>query len=81
MSVSYNPQPPGAPGRFSITTDCTHCGGCVLIAPALIGGGDSEWKILAHMLRQPQSPQEVALMLEAAEGCPCDAIIDSETGR
>lgn len=81
MSDSYNPQPPGAPGRFRITTDCTHCGGCVLIAPELIGGGDSEWKILAYMLRQPADKAEAALMLEAAENCPCDAIIDTETER
>jgi ferredoxin len=78
MSDSYNPAPPSTPGRFHITSACTHCGGCTLIAPDLIGGGDSEWKILAYMKRQPTTPAEVTLCREALAACPCDAIVDAE---
>jgi ferredoxin len=77
MSDSYNPAPAGAPGRFRITSACTHCGGCTLLAPGLIGGGDSEWKILAHLIRQPEAPAEVAACLAALAACPCEAIVDT----
>lgn len=73
----YNPQPAGAPGRFGVTDACTHCGICVLIAPAHFGGGDSEWKIPAFVTRQPATPDELAVCREALAACPCDAITDA----
>ena len=78
MSDFYNPPPASAPGRFRVTSACTHCGVCVLVAPAHFGGGDSEWKIPAYILRQPETAGEVALCREALETCPCDAIVDTE---
>lgn len=77
MSDFYNPQPPSAPGRFRVTDACTHCAICVVLAPELFGGGDSEWKIPAFIKRQPEGAAELALTREALEACPCGAIEDS----
>ncbi len=68
--------PDTAPGRFYVTEDCTHCGGCIVIAPGLFAGGDPEWKTPARLVRQPATAEETEACLNALAACPCDAIGD-----
>lgn len=78
MAEPPNRAPQIAPGRFHVSADCTHCGGCLIHAPRHFAGGDSEWKTHAYVARQPVTPKEIADCLAALADCPCEAIHDNE---
>jgi len=68
--------PDNVSGRFFVTEPCIDCGLCREAAPANFTRNDT----LAHfyVFKQPTSESELKLCLEAAEGCPVEAIIDSQ---
>lgn len=79
LTARANRVPENVPGRFYVTTDCTHCATCLLLAPGHFAGGDPEWKTAAYVSRQPVTPDEIRQCLAALTGCPCAAIGDDDT--
>jgi ferredoxin len=64
----------GAPGRVSVDASCIGCDLCPEIAPALFRTAIDTGA--AYVWRQPSTPAEVQLCIEAMDTCPVDAIHD-----
>ncbi len=71
-SVSW---PDNVAGRFSVTQACIDCDLCREIAPAIFARNEKEGH--AYVRKQPSSDAELRGCLEAVEGCPVEAIIDT----
>ncbi len=68
--------PDNVAGRFFVTQNCIDCDLCRDIAPAIFARNEREG--YAFVRKQPASDSEVQACLEAAEGCPVEAIIDAK---
>lgn len=64
--------PDNAPGRYYVDDQCIDCDACRETAPDLFARNED--KGYSYVLRQPETPEEEALFLEALEGCPVEAI-------
>ena len=64
--------PQNAPGRFYVDSTCIDCGLCPSTAPANFRRDDDSG--YSYVFRQPETPYEVTLCLEALEGCPTESI-------
>jgi ferredoxin len=64
--------PQNEPGKFYVDDTCIYCDLCVEIVPAIYAEhNDRGW---AFVLRQPQTPEEIRLAMEAADACPTESI-------
>ena len=59
-------------GRFYVTTACIDCDLCRETAPAFFAR--SEDTGFSYVQNQPNTDAEINLCIEAAEGCPVEAI-------
>lgn len=66
-------------GRFFVTNRCIDCDLCKETAPANFRRNEKDG--FCYVYKQPASAEELKLCLEAAEGCPVEAIVDSLTGE
>ncbi len=64
--------PQNIPGKFYVDDTCIYCVLCVETAPMIY----AEYKEMgnAYVMRQPQTPEETILAMEALEGCPTESI-------
>lgn len=67
--------PDNVAGRFSVTQDCIDCDLCEETAAAIFARNEKEG--YAYVRRQPTSDSELRACLEAVEGCPVEAIVDT----
>ena len=64
--------PQNARGKFYVDDTCIYCDLCVEIVPAVYAEhNDRGW---AYVLRQPQTPEEIRLAMEAVDSCPTESI-------
>ena len=64
--------PQNAAGRFYVDWSCIYCDLCHQMAPTLfIEHSERGWAFVA---RQPATPDEITLCIEAAEACPTESI-------
>ena len=63
-----------APGAFYVDDQCIDCDLCRETAPTIFKRNDDGGH--AFVSRQPTTEAERKLCMEAAEGCPCNAIGD-----
>jgi len=71
--------PDNVPGRFWVTQACIDCDLCRETAPAIFARNEKDGH--AYVSRQPGSDSDLRACLEALEGCPVEAIIDTEKSR
>ncbi len=64
--------PQNVPGRFYVDSSCTDCGLCPSTAPSHFRRDDEIGQ--SFVFRQPETPYEIALCLEALESCPTESI-------
>ena len=67
------------PGRFFVDESCIYCELCVETAPRNFAYQSASG--CAFVLKQPSDPAELALVLEALEGCPIESIGDRENPK
>ncbi len=61
-------------GKIFVDQSCIACDACVLSAPKNFTMHEDDGH--AYVVKQPDSPEEVAAVKEAIEGCPVEAIGD-----
>ncbi len=59
-------------GRFYVDSSCIDCGLCPSTAPSHFRRDDEIGQ--SFVFRQPETPDEIALCLEALESCPTESI-------
>lgn len=59
-------------GKIYVDQSCIACDACVLTAPKNFSMHEEDGH--AFVSRQPETPEEEALVKEAIEGCPVEAI-------
>ena len=62
------------PGKMFVDQSCIACDACVLSAPKNFAMHEEDGH--AFVVKQPESPEEIAACKEAMEGCPVEAIGD-----
>ena len=67
--------PDNVAGRFFVTDACIDCDLCKETAPAIFARNEKASH--AYVCKQPTSDSEMRDFLEAMEGCPVEAIIDT----
>jgi ferredoxin len=73
MEVELVRPPNNVPGRYYVSAKCDGCAYCGGIAPENF---DFDRPSNTYFIgRQPETAEEIALVLEAMEDCPVDAII------
>ena len=60
------------PGKFYVDRQCTDCDSCRTTAPATFGHDKATGT--SCVVRQPQTPEEVAAAMDALRACGSDAI-------
>jgi len=60
------------PGKMFVDQSCIACDACVLTAPKNFSMHEEDGH--AFVTKQPDTPEEEALVKEAMEGCPVEAI-------
>ncbi|UOE99878.1 ferredoxin [Bdellovibrio reynosensis] len=60
------------PGKVFVDQSCIACDACVLTAPKNFTMHEEDGH--AFVTKQPDTPEEEALVKEAMEGCPVEAI-------
>ncbi len=60
------------PGKFYVDQSCIACDACVTTAPDNFAMNDDDG--YAYLCKQPETPEEKELTIEAMEGCPVEAI-------
>lgn len=60
------------PGKFYVDDQCIDCDLCRETAPANFTRNDDGGH--SYVYKQPENPEELALSIEAMEGCPVEAI-------
>ncbi|XGC81370.1 ferredoxin [Bdellovibrio bacteriovorus] len=60
------------PGKMFVDQSCIACDACVLTAPKNFSMHEEDGH--AYVTKQPDTPEEEALVKEAMEGCPVEAI-------
>jgi ferredoxin len=63
-----------APGKFYVDQQCIDCDLCRETAPSFFTRSDDGGYSFVHA--QPQTEEDIALCMEALEGCPVEAIGD-----
>jgi ferredoxin len=71
--------PENVAGRFFVTNLCIDCDLCKDAAPANFKRNEKEG--YAFVYKQPASDTEMKVCLEAAEGCPVEAIVDTKNSQ
>ena len=66
--------PQNVPGKYYVDASCTDCEACNDTAPDLFGRDEDEG--VSYVCKQPTTPEEEELMVEALEGCPTESIGD-----
>ena len=64
--------PENVPGQFYVDSTCIDCDTCRSIAPQFFRRNDHGGYTTVH--RQPDSPEEWTLAMEALESCPTESI-------
>jgi ferredoxin len=64
--------PKNGVGLFYVSDECDGCAYCGMVAPDNFEYDKSSNSY--YVIRQPESPEEMELVLEAMEDCPIDAI-------
>ena len=64
--------PQNVPGRFYVDSTCIDCDICRGHAPTFFRRDDDIGQ--SFVFRQPVTEEEIALCLEALEGCPTESI-------
>ena len=72
MANRNEKNPANVPGPFYIDSSCIDCDMCRENAPATFRRNDEIGLSIAY--RQPVTPHEVALAIEAMTGCPTESI-------
>lgn len=72
MADPNNKYPDNVPGKFYVDTQCILCSLCHEIAPNNFKEADSGDHDTVY--KQPSSPEEEKLCLEAMQQCPVEAI-------
>jgi ferredoxin len=72
MAEFRNRIPENVPGKFYVDDQCIYCDLCREIAPNVFRE-ERPWG-WASVFRQPSTAEEIALAVEALEGCPVEAI-------
>lgn len=60
------------PGKIFVDQSCIACDACVLTAPKVFTMHEEDGH--AYVIKQPETPEEIAATKEAIEGCPVEAI-------
>jgi ferredoxin len=60
------------PGPFYVDATCIDCDLCRALAPEIFGRDDDSG--YSYVLRQPTTPEEIALATEAAQQCATESI-------
>lgn len=72
--------PDNLPGKFYVDDSCLDCDACRALAPANFARNDD--KGYSFVIKQPTTPEEVALCRRAAEECHVEAIgMDGEQAQ
>lgn len=74
MPEKENRLPDNAPGRFYVDDQCIDCDVCRDTAPANFTRNDENG--YSYVFKQPKTPEELALCVEAFDTCPVEAIGD-----
>ena len=74
MADSLDKQLGNVPGKFYVDTQCIDCDVCRDTAPDFFTRNDDEG--YSFVYRQPESPSDVEVCIEALQSCPVDAIGD-----
>lgn len=72
MANKQQKPPENVPGAYYVDDSCTDCGLCPNTAPDFFKRYDEGGYTV--VVRQPQTPEEIALAEEALTGCPTDSI-------
>ncbi len=72
MADKENRLPENVPGKFYVDDQCIDCDACRETAPGSFTRSDEKGYSYVH--KQPESPDEEELCLEAMDGCPVEAI-------
>ena len=72
MADAANKYDKNAPGKFYVDDQCIDCDLCRETAPANFVRDEDAGH--SYVSKQPTTPEEEALCLEAMEGCPVEAI-------
>lgn len=74
MADKNQKNPLNIPGNYYTDLSCTDCDFCREIAPQIFKRDDLEG--MTYVAKQPGSPEETALAMEALESCPTETIGD-----
>lgn len=72
MASFHDRQPRNAPGKLYVDDQCLDSTLCHKIAPNNFARDDANGRY--YILKQPETPEELAQCLEAADSCPVCAI-------
>ncbi len=64
--------PENAPGTYYVDATCIDCDQCRVTAPDFFGRNQDT--CLSYVLKQPATPEEIALVEEAIGSCATDSI-------
>ncbi|MAE04652.1 MAG: ferredoxin [Porticoccaceae bacterium] len=74
MADLEDKNPESIAGKFYVDSQCIDCDLCRETAPDNYARSDEEG--YSYVYKQPENEEEVALCMEALEGCPVEAIGD-----
>ncbi|HCQ79713.1 MAG TPA: ferredoxin [Verrucomicrobiales bacterium] len=74
MADLEDKNPESVAGKFYVDSQCIDCDLCRETAPDNYARSDEEG--YSYVYKQPENEEEVALCMEALEGCPVEAIGD-----
>ena len=74
MADLEDKNPESIAGKFYVDSQCIDCDLCRETAPDNYARSDEEG--YSYVYKQPENDEEVALCMEALEGCPVEAIGD-----
>ena len=66
--------PENAPGKYYVDDQCIDCDLCRETAPTLFTRNESGY--YSYVSKQPETPEDIELMVVAMEGCPVEAVGD-----
>ncbi len=72
MADRTQKKPENVAGKFFVDEQCIDCDLCRETAPAFFKRSEDGGYSFVH--RQPATPEDTALCMEALEGCPVEAI-------
>ena len=72
MATLNDRLPENAPGKYYVDSSCIDCDQCRVTAPDFFGRNQDS--CLSYVLKQPVSPEEIALVEEAIGSCATDSI-------